>query len=50
MATAAPAVAAQMAMARARSRGTVKTLVMIDRVEGMIIAAPIPMTARVPMS
>ncbi len=33
-------------MARPRSRGSVKTLVMIDRVAGMMNAPPTPMTAR----
>ena len=41
---------AQMAMARARSLGMVKTLVTIDNVAGMISAAPIPITQRVRMS
>ncbi len=41
---------AQMAMARARSVGTVKTLVTMDRVAGMIRAAPMPMTQRVAIS
>ena len=41
---------AQMAMARARSAGTVKTLVTIDRVAGMINAPPMPITQRVAMS
>ncbi len=49
MATATPAVADQMAMAWARSRRSVKTLVMIDSVAGMISAAPMPMIARVAM-
>ena len=41
---------AQMAMARARSVGTVKTLVTIDRVAGMMSAAPTPMTQRMAIS
>ena len=41
----APASPAQMAMARARSWGG-KTLVRIDSVDGMIRAAPTPMSAR----
>ena len=49
MATATPAVADQRAMACARSRRSVNTLVMIDRVAGMISAAPTPMIARVAM-
>ena len=50
MATATPAVAAQMAMAWARSFRSVNTLVMIDSVAGMISAPPTPMRARVAMS
>ena len=49
MATAMPAVADQMAMAWARSRRSVNTLVMIESVAGMISAAPMPMIARVAM-
>ena len=49
MATAMPAVADQMAMAWARSFRSVKTLVRIDSVAGMISAAPMPMIARVAM-
>ncbi len=41
---------AQMAIARARSFGSVKMLVMIDKVAGMTKAAPRPMTERAPMS
>ena len=41
---------AQTAMARARSAGTVNTLLMMERVAGMISAPPMPMTARVAMS
>jgi hypothetical protein len=37
-------------MACARSRASVKTLVRIDRVEGMMAAPPMPITARAPMS
>ena len=50
MAMAAPAVADQMAMAWARSFRSVKTLVMIESVAGMISALPMPMIARVAMS
>jgi hypothetical protein len=50
MATATPAVAAHMAMAWARSFRTVKTLVMIESVAGMISAPPMPMIARVTIS
>ncbi len=50
MATAIPDVPAQMAMARARSRWSVKTLVRIDSVDGMISAPPTPITARQKMS
>ena len=46
----ADATPAQMPMARARSFGSVKTLVRIDSVAGMISAAPMPMNARVAMS
>jgi hypothetical protein len=38
---------AHTAMARARSAGTVKTLLMMDRVAGMISAPPMPIRARV---
>jgi len=48
MLTPAPANPAQMAMALARSRGG-KTLATIERVAGMIMAAPTPMTARAAM-
>src|SRR3954447_15947447 len=41
---------AQMPMALPRSAGLVKTLVRIDSVDGMMNAAPMPMSARVPMS
>jgi hypothetical protein len=47
IATATPAIAAQMAMAWARSFRSVNTLVMIDRVAGMISAPPMPIRARV---
>ena len=46
MATPTPAVAAQMPMAIARSRASVKTLVRSESVAGMMNAAPAPMTAR----
>ncbi len=49
MATATPAMAAQMAMAWARSFRSVNTLVMIDRVAGITSAPPMPMTARAAM-
>ena len=49
MAPPAPANPAQMAMALDRSCGG-NTTVMIDRVAGMISAAPMPMTARMPIS
>ena len=45
-ATATPATADHSAMAMARSRASVKTLVRIDSVAGMISAAPMPITAR----
>ena len=41
-----PLTPAQIPMARPRSLGLVKMLVMIDRVAGMMNAAPIPMNAR----
>ncbi len=41
---------AHTAMARARSAGTVNTLLMIDRVAGMMSAPPTPMRARVAIS
>ena len=41
---------AHTAMARPRSAGTVKTLLMIDRVAGMINAPPTPISARVTIS
>ncbi len=41
---------AQMPMALARSRGFVNTLVMIERVAGMMNAAPMPMSERVKIS
>ena len=44
-----PAVAAQMPMALPRSR-VGNTLVMIDRVAGMMNAPPMPMNARLKMS
>ena len=46
----APLVAAQRLIARWRWRGTVKVLVMIARVEGMISAPPMPMLARAAIS
>ena len=49
-ATAMPATPDHSPMASARSRVSVKTLVRIDSVAGMISAAPMPMTARAPMS
>ncbi len=45
-----PATPDQMPIAIARSRGSVKTLVMIERVAGMMSAAPRPITARAPTS
>ena len=45
-----PATPDQIPIAIARSRGTVKTLVMIDSVAGMMSAAPRPITARAPTS
>ena len=45
-ATPTPAVAAQIPIAIARSRASVKTLVSSDSVAGMMNAAPAPMTAR----
>ena len=50
MATPSPATPAQAAMAWARSLGSVKRLVMIDRVAGITNAAPRPMKARVAIS
>ena len=50
MATPRPETPAQMPMALARSAGSVKTLVRMDRVAGMISAPPMPMNARAPMS
>ena len=49
MAPAAPVTLAQMAMALVRSSGG-NTLTRIDSVDGMMNAAPMPMTARQPMS
>ena len=49
IATPSPVVPDQMPMARARSRSVVKTLVRIDRVDGMMAAAPTPMQARAMM-
>src|SRR5262245_5911335 len=49
-ATATPAMPAHMPIASARSRASVKVLVRIDSVAGMISAAPMPITARAPMS
>ena len=45
-ATPRPAVAAQMPIAVARSRASVKTLISSESVAGMMNAAPAPMTAR----
>ncbi len=45
-ATPMPAVPDQSPMARARSRSMVKTLVRIDKVQGIRHAAPTPMMAR----
>ena len=50
IATPRPATADHMAMALARSAGTVKTFVRMDSVAGMIAAAPIPITTREAMS
>ena len=49
MATPRPDTPAQMPMALARSAGSVKTLVRMDSVAGMISAPPMPMNARAPM-
>ena len=49
MATPSPDTPAHRAMARARSDGSVKTLVRIDSVAGMMNAAPKPWMARVAM-
>ena len=49
-ATPTPAVAAQMPIAVARSRGSVKTLMRSESVAGMMNAAPAPMTARAAIS
>ena len=49
-ATPRPAVAAQMPIAIARSRVSVKTLISSESVAGMMNAAPAPMTARATMS
>ena len=49
-ATAMPATPDHSPMASARSRASVNTLVRIERVAGMISAAPMPMTARAAMS
>ena len=46
IATPSPETADHMAMALARSVGTVNTLVRIDKVAGMMAAAPTPMTTR----
>src|SRR3954471_8371181 len=46
IATPRPAVAAQMPMAVARSRGSAKTLSTMDSVAGMMNAAPAPISAR----
>ena len=48
-ATAMPEKPAQMAMARPRSRGSRKTLMRIESVDGMISAPPTPINARVKM-
>ncbi len=45
-ATPSPEKPAQIAIARPRSRGSGKTLVRIDKVDGMISAPPMPMNAR----
>ena len=45
-----PLTPAQIPIARPRSFGSVKMLVMIDNVAGMMNAAPIPMNARDTMS
>ena len=45
-----PLTPAQIPMARPRSLGSVKMLVMIDNVAGMMNAAPMPMNAREMMS
>ena len=45
-----PATDDHMAMALARSAGTVKTLVKMERVAGMTAAAPIPITTRLATS
>ncbi len=50
MATPSPDTPAHRAIARARSAGSMKTLVMIDSVAGMMNAAPKPWTARKPIS
>ncbi len=49
-ATLSPAVAAQIAMAAARSRGRVNTLTSRASVAGKISAAPTPISARAPIS
>ena len=49
-ATPSPAVAAQMPIAIARSRASVKTLISSESVAGMMNAAPAPMTARATIS
>ena len=49
-ATPRPAVAAQMPIAVARSRASVKTLISSDSVAGMMNAAPAPITARAAIS
>ncbi len=45
-----PMVPAQAPIARARSAGTRKTSLMIDKDAGIVSAAPIPMTARHPIN
>ena len=50
MATATPTIADHTPIAAARSLGSVKTLTKIAKVAGKIKAAPMPMSARAPMS
>ena len=45
-----PVLAPQIPIARARAARSVKTFVMIESVVGKIIAAPMPITARVAIS
>ena len=49
-AIATPAIAPHRPMARARSRRSVKTLEISERVAGKVMAAPSPITARVAIS